>query len=265
MDIFELEPLVSTTRPRLKISGQQLVDVRIDNELVNMLEKLATAPPPEVVIDDPALVEVNRLRTPRGFAMKIRYSDMNYLLTEGLAGTSNMTLISRLETIAKSTPHKPTRAAALVALGYDPTRHDLSIFRDAMQDTNHIVRFGAVEGLAAQDILAAQDVEALDERQAGVDHHRELACEHCQVLHLHLLAQAPYLLRAGLRLYLRRLDPGDDDALTPERGDGRFHGLGDALASDVFTRSGPTGICKCRHAVPQLPTSERLVIESVDH
>jgi hypothetical protein len=54
--------------------------------------------------------------------MKVRYSDLSFLLTEGLACTDNFTLIQRLETIARQNPNTRVRAAALVALGYDRTR-----------------------------------------------------------------------------------------------------------------------------------------------
>lgn len=158
-DMFELEPLV-VTAPRLKFSGQQLVDVRIDNELVNLLEKIATEPPPDVEVVDPALREVNRLVTPEGFGLRIRYSDISFLLTEGLAGTSNLTLVNRLETIAQKSPNSRVRAAALVALGHDKERLDLQAFSDGLRDTSLIVRFGAVEALALQDNPMARSLLA---------------------------------------------------------------------------------------------------------
>src|SRR5262249_9725855 len=145
-DVFELEPLI-VTAPRIRLSGQQLVDPRIDNELVKLLEIIATEPPPEEEIVDPELAEVNRLFTPTGFAMKIRHSDISFLLTEGLAGTSNYTLIGRLEAIARSNPNNRVRAAALVALGHEPRRRELFIFSDALKDPSLIVRYGAVEAL----------------------------------------------------------------------------------------------------------------------
>ena len=158
-DLFELEPLV-VTAPRLKISGEQFIDARIDNELVNLLEKIATEPPPEEVIVDPALAEVNQLVTPAGFGLKIRYSDIAFLITEGLAGTTNLTLINRLETIARQSPNTRARASALVALGHDATRNDLQIFQDALKDSSRIVRFGAVEALAFQTNPMARPILA---------------------------------------------------------------------------------------------------------
>jgi HEAT repeat protein len=145
---YELEPLV-VTAPRLRTSGANLVDPRIDVNLVELLEKMATDPTPEQQLLDPALTEVNQLVTPQGFGLKVRYSDIGYLLTEGLAGTGNYTLIQRLETIARTNANAGVRASALVALGYDRTRTDLFIFEEALRDPSLITRFGAAEGLAA--------------------------------------------------------------------------------------------------------------------
>lgn len=153
---FELEPLV-VTAPRLQ---SNLVDVRIDNDLVRLLEDLAKEPPPEEQILNPEQEQLSRLSTPTGFALKVRYSDLSVLLTEGLAGTQNFTLVSRLENIARSNPSARVRGSALVALGYQPRRRELSIFQDALRDPNVIARFAAVEALAALDDDGARAVIA---------------------------------------------------------------------------------------------------------
>ncbi|MBK8575142.1 MAG: HEAT repeat domain-containing protein [Elusimicrobia bacterium] len=146
--LFELEPLI-VTAPRLRVSGAQLVPPQIDTELVGLLEKIAVEPPAEFVID-PNMAELIKLVTPQGYGLYVRYTDIGFLLTEGLAGTTNLTLIYRLETIARSGRYTPARGAAYVALGFDTTRVDLSIFEYALRDPAIQVRFGAVEGLAAQ-------------------------------------------------------------------------------------------------------------------
>jgi HEAT repeat protein len=143
---FELEPLI-VTAPRINVP-RHLVDVRIDNDLVRLLEELAKEPPPEEQVLTAEQEELARLATPTGFALKIRYTDLSIVLTEGLAGTSNYTLIQRLETIARGNPNARARSAALVALGYEPNRRDLSVFQDALRDPNVVVRFAAVEGLS---------------------------------------------------------------------------------------------------------------------
>ncbi len=145
---FMMEPLVLAA-PRIRVSGAQLVPPQIDTELINLLEQLADAPPTELVIDD-NVAQLVKLVTPQGFGLYVRYTDLNALLTEGLAGTTNQTLIHRLETIARTGRNTSARATAFVALGHDPTRVDLSLFEYALRDASIQVRFGAVEGLAAQ-------------------------------------------------------------------------------------------------------------------
>ena len=76
-------------------------------------EKIATDRPEVLVYDDPTLQEIVKLTIPSGFALNIRYTDIRYLLTMGLAGTRNYTLISRLETIYKSSPDSGIKAFAL--------------------------------------------------------------------------------------------------------------------------------------------------------
>jgi HEAT repeat protein len=147
------------TAPRVNLP-RHLVDVRIDNDLVRLLEDLANEPPPEEQVLSPEQVELSRLTTPTGFALKIRYSDLSVLLTEGLAGTQNYTLISRLETIARANPSARVRGSALVALGHQPGRKELAIFQEALRDPNVIARFAAVEALSALDDDGARSVIA---------------------------------------------------------------------------------------------------------
>lgn len=146
--LFELEPLV-VTAPRLKVSGAQLVPPQIDTELIGLLERLALEPVSEFVVDD-NVSQLRQLVTPQGYGLYVRYTDINALLAEGLAGTTNLTLVYRLETIAKASRNTSARATAFVALGYDVTRVDLSLFEYALRDPALQIRFGAVEGLAAQ-------------------------------------------------------------------------------------------------------------------
>ena len=74
-------------------------------------------------------------------------------------------------------------------------------------------------------LLVAQDLEALDQRETGVDHHRELPGEDRDLL----AADAAAQLRKGELLPLLR-DGGDDDLLPAERGDDRVLVLGDQHA-----------------------------------
>ncbi len=107
-------------------------------------------------------------------------------------------------------------------------------------------------------LLGAEDLEALHEGQAGVDHHRELPREHREVLRRGLL---PQLAGLGLRrrrgrLLLGRVDPRDEDLLAPERGDRRVHRVGGPLAAHRLSRARPSGVCESRHVLPQNQNSK---------
>jgi HEAT repeat protein len=144
-DVFELEPLV-VRAPRARLF--QPVDVRIDNDLVRLLSRLASDPEETEKIVDTALDDLRRLETPTGIALKTRYFDLTYLLIEGLAGTRDLGLQQKLEEFARTARDARVRAVALISLGHDRQRWDIGIFRDALRDPNVLVRFGAVEALA---------------------------------------------------------------------------------------------------------------------
>ena len=99
-------------------------------------------------------------------------------------------------------------------------------------------------------LLGAQNLEALHERQARVDHDGELPHEDRQVLRIDLLAEFA-LLRHGrggcARFLLRRRDAGDENLLAAERRDGGVRVVCDALAGDVFSTACAARIGKCRH------------------
>ena len=97
--------------------------------------------------------------------------------------------------------------------------------------------------------LRAENVEALHQRQPGVDHHRELTGEHREVLGGDLLPGLARLdlLRRGLRLGLRGGDPRDPDLLAAQRRDRRVHRIGHTLAVHRLPGSCSPSVCKCRH------------------
>ena len=86
-------------------------------------------------------------------------------------------------------------------------------------------------------LLLAEDVETLDEGQAGVDHDRELPREDREVLRRHALARLGRV-RPGLGLgfslcrRLGRIDACHHDLLAAQRRDSRVHRVGYTLASD---------------------------------
>ena len=77
--------------------------------------------------------------------------------------------------------------------------------------------------------LRSEDLETLNERQAGVDHDRELAREDRQVLRADAFAR--WLGGLGRR-FLQRADLRDEDLLAAQGGNRPVHRFGDALASD---------------------------------
>ena len=93
-------------------------------------------------------------------------------------------------------------------------------------------------------LLLAKNVQTLHERQAGVDHDRELAGENRQALGRHTLARlGPARLDFGLRLGPCRLggiDAGDLDLLAPERTHRRIHRVRNAFPGDRLPRSRAT-------------------------
>ena len=99
-------------------------------------------------------------------------------------------------------------------------------------------------------LLAAENVEALHERQPRVDHHRELPDEHRQVLGRDLLPELPRLrglLGRRLGLRLGRRDPRHHDLLAPKGRDGSVHRVGRAFTAHRLSSASASRIGKCRH------------------
>jgi hypothetical protein len=86
--------------------------------------------------------------------------------------------------------------------------------------------------MTAPKFWSSACVPRISRRQAGADHHRELAGEDGQVFCAHRLGAR--LLRRLRRFLLDRVDLGDLDLLAPQRGDRRIHRVGDALAGHVL-------------------------------
>jgi hypothetical protein len=95
--------------------------------------------------------------------------------------------------------------------------------------------------------LVAENIEALHERQPGVDHHRELAGEHGQGLGGDLLGRLAggRLLFLLLGFRLGRGDAGDHDLVTPQRGNGRVHVVRRLFAGDGLAAARSTRVCEC--------------------
>lgn len=142
----ELEPLVITA-PHLKIRRQQVPDPIITATLLRLLQQRADARPTPQDQLDASVGSLVNLTTPMGYKLKTRYTELGFLLTEGLAGVKDMQLTNELERVVRQGSNAQTRAAAMVALAYTKDLRYLPLFQGALIDASATVRFGAVEAL----------------------------------------------------------------------------------------------------------------------
>lgn len=150
---FALEPL-TITAPRVK--QEDLIDPRINAHLLRLLQQRMDARPDALAASDASLFNLSRLSTLTGYSLKTRYTEIGFLLTEGLAGTKDYQLQRELENAARLAKNVQTRAAALVALAYTKNIRYLTLFQGALADSNATVRFAALESLL---ILGDQSVQ----------------------------------------------------------------------------------------------------------
>ena len=142
--LFSLEPL-TITAPRVK--QEDLIDPRINAHLIRLLQQRMDARPDTLAASDASLFNLARLSTLTGYSLKTRYTELGFLLTEGLAGTRDYQLQRELENAARLAKNVQTRAAALVALAYAKDMRYLSLFQGALNDPSVTVRFAALESL----------------------------------------------------------------------------------------------------------------------
>ncbi|MBI4370800.1 MAG: HEAT repeat domain-containing protein [Elusimicrobia bacterium] len=152
---YQLDPLV-VTAPRVKVSQADLIDPRINRHLLRLLQQRMNARPDATAQLDPQLTVLGRLSTLAGYSLKTRYTELGFLLTEGLAGAADFTLQSQLENAARLGTNVQIRAAALVALAYAKDARHLSLFQGALNDPNITVRFAALESLLILNDASAQ-------------------------------------------------------------------------------------------------------------
>lgn len=151
--LFQLEPL-TVTAPRVQQEDQ--IDPRINAHLMRLLKQRLDARPDTAASGDASLFNLARLSTVTGYSLKTRYTELGFLLTEGLAGTKDYQLQLELENAARLAKNVQTRAAALVALAYTKNMRYLTLFQGALNDPNVTVRFAALESLL---ILGDQSVQ----------------------------------------------------------------------------------------------------------
>jgi len=147
-DVVEMEPLVIRP-PRLNIPESVRVAQSINNRLIQLIQTRINAEPNPALQNDSNLQDLNRMVTPEGFALQIRYSQLNVAVAEGLAGTTDPLLRAQLTHLTESNRNPLTRATAMISLAYARNREDVSIITRAMRDQEPIVRFAAMEAAEA--------------------------------------------------------------------------------------------------------------------
>jgi HEAT repeat protein len=143
--VIDVEPLVIVP-PRLRIPRSLQIAADINNQLLNLIKNRLDAQLDPVQAQDPVLQDLNSMVTPAGFSLKTRYSEISYLVIEGLAGTNDPILKSELEKLARGS-NPLVRATAIVALSYERDPFVLNLIQDGLSDKNAIVRFGCMEGI----------------------------------------------------------------------------------------------------------------------
>lgn len=143
---LELEPLVITA-PRLKIKAAAALDPQINANLLRLLRLRQNARPDSQPVLDPSLGSLAKLTTPTAFMLRTRYTELGFLLVEGLAGSTDMQIGSELENTVRQGTNVQVRAAAMVALAYTHDQRYLGLFQSALLDQNVTVRLGALESL----------------------------------------------------------------------------------------------------------------------
>lgn len=96
---------------------------------------------------DASVGNLTQITTLDGYNLKTRYTQLGFLLTEGLAGTTDYGLQTALQNVATQGKNVQLRAAAMVALAYTRDMRFQQIFQSAQIDPNITVRFGALEAL----------------------------------------------------------------------------------------------------------------------
>jgi HEAT repeat protein len=153
-EVLELEPLVITA-PRLKLPKAAAIDPQINAHLLRLLRDRQDARPDSQAALDASIGNLLKLSTIDGYNLKTRYTELGFLLTEGLAGVTEYDLASELEKTARTGKNVQTRAAALVALAYTKDSRYMPLLQSTLNDASPTVRLGTVESLMLMDDPAA--------------------------------------------------------------------------------------------------------------
>ena len=151
---FQLDPLV-VTAPRVR-AQVDLIDPRINQQLQRLLQQQMNARPNSEQQLDASIGNLNKLTTLTGYNLKTRYTELGFLLTEGLAGTSDYQLQTLLENVVRQGTNVQTRAASLLALAYSKDMRYLTLIQGTLIDANPTVRFAAIESLLVMGDQSAE-------------------------------------------------------------------------------------------------------------
>lgn len=143
---FSLDPL-TVTAPRAKVAVAAPIDPQINAQLMRLLQQRQDARPDALAASDPSIVNLGKLSTLTGYGLKTRYTELSFLLTEGLAGTTEFDLDSELQKTIRFGTNVQAQAAAMVALAYTHDQQYVPLYQNALQNQNITVRFGALESL----------------------------------------------------------------------------------------------------------------------
>ncbi len=143
---FSLEPL-TVTAPRAKIPVAAPIDPQINANLLRLLQRKKTERPDATAASDPSIINLSKLTTLTGYSLKTRYTELGFLLTEGLAGTSEYDLDQAMVSAAQSSKDDQIRAGMMVALAYARDMQYAPIFQNGLLDQNITIRFGALESM----------------------------------------------------------------------------------------------------------------------
>ncbi|MFA6318845.1 MAG: HEAT repeat domain-containing protein [Elusimicrobiota bacterium] len=215
--IPEFEPLVITA-PRDRLPKDQVIDPQINMHLLRLLQSRQDA---RASTEEELMASVGNLAnltTATGFKLKTRYTELGFLLTEGLAGVKDLQLASELERTVKLGTNVQIRAAAMVALAYTKDQRYLPLFQNGLQDTKVTIRLASVESLlllggpsaqfplmnaSRDDLSPAVRVFAAQGLWRGGDRYgREVLLRYCE--------DQDWLVRAMAVRYLGELGAGED-------------------------------------------------------
>jgi hypothetical protein len=141
-----LEPLIIVP-PQLRIPPSLRIASQINTQLLRMIKDRLDVPLEPLQAQDPVLQDLNSMVTPSGFALKIRYSQLSYLVVEGVAGTRDPLLRAELQRLVTDATNPLVKANALIALAYSRDEGDLYLIQDALNNKSPIVRMGAMEAM----------------------------------------------------------------------------------------------------------------------